>query len=264
MLDKHQLEGIDKSEHGKLIDMMQTAFRSVEIAGKNVIQSTDGEFLEYMLMEEEYFVETWLSQFAAGHIGERNYFNQRAWGEITQQFTKGVIVLNKEMQPVVLIRKFIDMDLSFEQQQYLDQYARMASQAKYIPDPREVDQIVTGFSDIVVGLTAQNPDYDTLTGLVPYQYYLDHGIDPVVVKQVLYIRDTYNYNGESLKENDEVMGKVETILYKHQRGQGTTPDERAFIDAITNGEFIFDGNLNGVDNDQPSAPAAEEEFDPLA
>lgn len=266
MVDKTQFEGIDKSKHGKLIEFMTDAFRSVEIAGKNVIQTPDGEFIEYVLMEEQYFVDNWLVQFAIGHVGEKNYFNHSEWSRLTNAFTKGVIVLNEDKQPVVLIRKFIDMDLNYMQQHYLQDVAGQASDAKFIPNKEEADELVNRFADAVKVITSQNPDYDTLTSMIPLEYYLSKGVDPTVVKQVIYIRDNYQIDGKPIEPDCEVMKEVEAILYKYARQERVTDKEKALVQEITNGDFIFDETSNKVEGKinqaEETTPAAG--FDPLA
>lgn len=264
MADKALFENIDQSKHASLIDLMTNNFRHVEIAGKQVIQTLDGEFVEYVLMEESFFVENWLVQFAIGHVGTKNYFNHAEWSRLTDGFTKGAIILNEDKQPVCLIRKFIDMDLSTAGQTYLDHFAREASKAKFVPKD-EADELIRGFADVVGKIAEQNPDYDTLTAMIPYEYYIRHGVDPTVVKQCIWIRDNYKFAGEAIDPESDIMKAVEIVLYKHARGEATTEKERALVFNITNGDFNFDGTINTVDTaiseekEQPK-PA----FDPLA
>ncbi|QYN80025.1 hypothetical protein PQD71_gp132 [Kosakonia phage Kc263] len=255
-------EGIDVSKHSKLVDLLGS-IRSVEINGKTVIQTQDGEFIEYVLMDEQYFVEHWLVQFAIGNVSGRNYFNQEAWNKLTDGYTKGVIILNDDQQPVVLIRKFIDMDLNANQQAIFDQYTRTASHAANIPNKDEVDQIMTSLSSILSGVAQQNPDYDTLTALVPYEYYLSKGIDPTVVKQVIYIRDTYTYKGQPIQPDGDLLKQVEAILYKNARNELITKEEIALINEITDNQFEFNGTVNKVETNN-SQPAQEEKFDPFS
>ena len=259
------VQQLDKSKHGKLVDFLNSSFKSMEIGGKNVIQSPDGEFLEYVLMDEQYFLDNWLAQFAIGQVGQTNYFNHQEWSDMTQGFTKGVIVLNADQQPVVIIRKFIDMDLGVNAQSYLDYYARQAAHAVFIPEKSEVDEIVNHFSEVAVALTGQNPDYDTLTALIPYEYYLAHGVDPTVVKQVIHIRDNFSYKGEKLDESSEILPKVEEILYKNARGGKLTTFERDLISEITEDQFIFNDDTNIVDTNVQTTKAEQspDDYDPM-
>lgn len=266
MVDKTQFADIDRSKHGKLIEFMTDAFKSVEIAGKNVIQTPDGEFIEYVLMEEKYFIDNWLVQFAIGHVGEKNYFNHEAWSRLTNAFTKGVIVLNEDKQPVVLIRKFIDMDLNYMQKHHLQDVAGQASDAKFIPNKEEADELVNRFAEAVKVITSQNPDYDTLTSMIPLEYYLRNGVDPTVVKQVIYIRDNYKINDEPIEPDCEVMKEVEAILYKYARMEPVTAKEKALVTEVTNGDFIFDESPNKVEDkvNQTAESDQAADFDPLA
>lgn len=260
-----QLAGLDKYKHGKLVEFLSTTFKSVELGGKQVIQTPDGEFIEYVLMDEQYFLDNWLVQFAVGVTGNANYFNHEQWSKYTQQFTKGVIVINKDKLPTLIIRKFIDMDLSFQQQHLVDNYVRPAANAKFIPDEQEVDAIVTNVAMAIEQITAQNPDYDTLTAMIPMEYYLAHGVDPLVVKQVIWIRDNYTYQGEAIAPDSEVLARIEEILYKNARGELISFNDKEFVEEVTNGEFIFNTEPNKVGDkvsNQKSSQEDEGEFDP--
>lgn len=262
---KEQLKNLDKSKHGHLIEFLTDTFRSVEIDGKQVIQTLDGDFIEYVLMEEDYFVQNWLVQFAIGHVGKKNYFNHAEWSRMTDAFTKGVIVLNTDYQPVLVIRKFIDMDLGNNLQHFMDQASARAGQAKFVPNKDEVDQMLAQFASDVTTIAEQNPDYDTLTAMVPYEYYLRHKVDPTVVKQCIWIRDNYQFAGKPIDPDSDLMKAVEIVLNKYARKEETTEKERALVVNLTNGDFIFDGYDNEVDTQNSTAenvPAAK--FDPLA
>jgi hypothetical protein len=262
MADKSAFANVDRAKHGKLEELL-TSIKCVEIAGKQVIQTPDGEFLEYVMMEEEFFVDNWLSQFAIGNVAGRNYFNQDAWNKMTDGYTKGVIVLNTDKEPVVLIRKFIDMDLNVNQAAYVEQYTRHASHAANMPNKEHVDAVVTSLADIISAVTVQNPEYDTLTAMIPYEYYLSKGVDPAVLKQVIYIRDTFTYKGETIDLESDLLKKVEAILYKNARDEKINKAEVALIDEITQGSFIFNDESNKVDN-KVSNSTVEKPFDPLS
>lgn len=260
------LKGLDKARHGKLIDFLTTSFKAVDIGGKQVIQTPDGEFIEYVLMDEEYFVANWLTQFAIGHVGETNYFNHQEWSRITDGFTKGAIILNSDKEPTCIIRKFIDMDLSTNLQAVMDHYARQAGHAINIPDKGEQDQIINSFADIATKVAEQNPEYDTLTAMIPFDYYLRHGINPNVVKQVIYIRDNFTYKDAPIEADSELMTKIEQTLYKNSRGDVISNKDKALIEEITQGQFIFNGDDNKVDTkvSVQSESTDPVEMDPLA
>lgn len=259
MASKETFEGIDKTKHGKLINFMSNSYRYAEVGGKQVIQTADGEFVEYTLMEEEFFVDNWLMQFAIGNVADKNYFNHEAWSKLSDGFTKGVIVINSEQQPVCLIRKFIDMDLNETQEQYMSLESRKASVAKYVPNEMEADQIVQSYADAVELITGQNPDYDTLTAMIPWSYYLSHGINPTAAKNVMYIKDVFNCPEEDIDE-------VQRLMYKNESAEVLTAKEKAFISKLTQDTFIFNDGSNKVeDNNSANQVVAEpEEFDPFA
>lgn len=258
MATKETFAGVDKAKHGKLMRFMQNSYRYAMVGGKQVIQTADGEFIEYAIMEEQFFVENWLMQFAIGTVNDINYFNHTEWSRITDGFTKGVIVINEEKQPVCLIRKFIDMDLNVNQEYHLQNAARHGSQAKFVPDSMEADMIIQKFAEDVDMITAQNPNYDTLTAMIPMEYYRQHGIEPDAAKNVMYIREHYGCS-------DENLDRVRDIMYKNTRGENISNEDKLFIIELTNDEFIFNSDENKVQDKvhfNPDEP--NDDFDPLA
>lgn len=263
MHETNKFANLDKYKHGELIDLITNNFKVVEIGGKQVIQTPDGDFIEYVLMEERFFLDNWLAQFAIGLTGNKNYFNHEQWSKYTEQFTKGVIVINDNKDVVLVIRKFIDMDLNYAQQHVVDDIVRKGSGAKYVPDPMEVDQILNSVAQGISEATSQNPDYDTLTALIPMEYYLAHDVDPNVLKQVIWIRDNYTYKDEPIDPEGDILPRIEAILYKNARDEFVSNEEKALVEEITNGEFIFNSGSNKVD-DKVSHMSQEDDFDPLA
>jgi hypothetical protein len=262
MATEKQFDQIDQVKHGKLMDFL-TEIRSIDIAGKRIIQLPDGEFAEHVLMEEDYFVENWLTGFAIGFVNGKNYFNQDGWYQITDGYTKGVIVLNANKEPVVVIRKFIDMDMSINNQSYLEYYVRtMGANAKFNPNKAEVDATLNELTNIVQKLTEQNPEYDTLTMMVPWEYYLSKGVNPTVLKQVIYIRDSFSYKGVPLSEDEELLKQVEDILKRNAEKKPVTVAEKNLIGEITGNTFIFHDGSNVVETKTSSD--SEKEFDPLS
>lgn len=261
MAAEQDFESIDKIKHGKMVDFLQT-IKSVEIAGKNVIQLPDGEFAEYILMEEEYFVNNWLSQFAIGFVNGHNYFDQEGWYRLTDAFTKGVIVLNEDKEPVLLIRKFIDIDISSNNRSYLEYHInKIGANAKFNPNKAEVDQTLGTLTEIIEKLTEQNPDYDTLTMMIPWEYYISKGVNFYIMKQLIYIRDNFKYQGLPVKGNEELLIQIEDILKRNALKQPVHQKEKELISEITNNTFIFyDGEYVVEAN---SSPVSQKEIDPL-
>lgn len=262
MANEQDFGNIDKIKHGKMLEFLQS-IKSVEIAGKNVIQLPDGEFAEYVLMEEEYFVNNWLSQFAIGFVNGVNYFDQEGWFRLTDAFTKGVIVLNADKEPVLLIRKFTDIDMSSNNRSYLEYHVnKIGANAKFNPNKAEVDQALGTLTEIVEKLTEQNADYDTLTMMIPWEYYLSKGVNFYIMKQLVYIRDTFSYKGVPVKGNDELLTQIEDILKRNALKQPILIREKELIAEITGNTFIFYDGPNSVETkDSSSAPAKE--IDPL-
>lgn len=248
-----EFTGIDAQKHGELLDMLRD-LRSMDIGGHKVMQLPDGEFVEHVLMDEEYFIANWLPLFAIGMVNGKNYFNQDSWNVLTDGYTKGVIVLNKEKEPVLVIRKFIDMDLGINHKNYLDQVTRQAAHAANIPDKADVDSIVNNVATIIEQVTSQNEEWDTLTMMIPWQYYLDHGINPYVSKQVVYIRDTFSYKGVKMNHpiNGDLLDQVTDILLRNSRSEKITPAEKALVNEITQNTFIFNGEANKVEDQSSS------------
>lgn len=261
MATENDFSNIDKVKHSKMVDFLQS-IKSVEIAGKNVIQLPDGEFAEYVLMEERYFVENWLTQFAIGFVNGINYFDQEGWFRLTDAFTKGVIVLNEDKEPVLLIRKFTDIDMNANNRSYLEYHVnKIGSNAKFNPNKAEVDTALNTLTEIVEKLTEQNKDYDTLTMMIPWEYYISKGVNFYIMKQLIYIRDNFSYKGQPIKGNEELLIKIEDILKRNALKQPVYTKEKELINEITNNTFIFyDGEYLVETKDSPSS---QKEIDPL-
>lgn len=251
---------IDPQKHGELLGMLEK-IRSVELNGQKITQLPGGEFVEHVLMDEDYFVENWLPLFAIGFVNGRNYFNQTDWNRLTDGYTRGVVVLNKEKEPVLVIRKFIDMDLGPDHKNYLDHVTRSASQAANIPSKEEVDAVIGNVATLVEKITSQNQEYDTLTMMIPWDYYLAHGINPYVSKQVVYIRDTFSYKGVEMSnpDNGDILDQVTDILMRNSRNENVTAAEKALVGEITQNTFIFNGDVNKVEDQNSST--TNEQFD---
>lgn len=253
---------IDNRKHSKLLELA-ASIKSLEINGQQILQTPDGDFVEYVLMEEEFFVDNWLSQFAIGRVGGKNYFNQQGWNVITDGYTKGVIVINEDKDAVLIIRKFIDMNLNANQRHALESYTRGASETLHIQDKARVDEAVDSLSIVIGKITEiKNPDYDVLTAMIPLEYYLSKGINPFVMKQVIYIRDTYKYKDIPMVEQEDVLKKVEQILHNNIIGMKIPIEDIKLVTEITNGEFIFNGSENVVETNKPVQP--EKPYDPFS
>lgn len=253
---------LDKSKHSKLIDFLTNNFNSIKLDGKEVIQTLDGDFIDYVLMDEDYFASNWLTQFAIGRVGDKNYFNLEGWYELTDSFTKGVIVINRDKLPTCLIRKLTDMNIDPNEQNFLTHFSRIASNACHIPDKQEVDQLLAGFADAVTRVVSKE-QADGLTDLIPLPYYQSFGVYPDVLKQVIFIRDNYKYEGNPITpDNTELLKRIEDILLKNHLGESVSLDEKKLINEITKGDFIFNGTSNTVD-DKNTNTQETEIFDPL-
>lgn len=263
MASEQEYGHIDQNKHGKMLEFLQS-IKTVEIAGKNIIQLPDGEFAEYVLMEEEYFVNNWLAQFAIGFVGGKNYFDQASWFKLTDAFTKGVIVLNEDKEPVLVIRKFTDIDMSANNMSHLEYHVRkIGANAKFNPNKAEVDQALGSLTDIIQKLTAQNKDYDTLTMMIPWEYYISKGVNFYIMKQLVYIRDNFSYKGVPVNGNDKLLDQIEDILKRNALNEPVHAKEKELINEITGNTFIFNTGGNVVETkDTPSEP--EKEFDPLS
>lgn len=253
----------DVYEHDRLIDMLVYSFKKHNIGGKDVFTSPEGDLLDYVLMEEQYFIDNWLTQFAIGRIGEKSYFDLDYWNELTENLTKGVIILDSDNVPILIIPKFVGSNFTPDEQSFIDSKSRLAASAKDIPDQREVAQILNAFSQQITRVISAGRDYeDPLTKLIPVEYYQKHNINTEVLKQVIYIRDHFKYNGEAIEPESEVIGNIEKILLKNFNRENISKEEKNLINEITGGNFIFNSDSNTVDT-KNSSPQEEEPFSPF-
>ena len=247
----------DQMSHGELIEFLTQAFNHAEIDGNVVLQTKEGEFLDYVLMEEQYFVDNWLTQFAIGFVGGKSYFDHESWYKLTIGFTKGVIVVDQSKSPVLIIRKFLEAVIPEEGIAVLERCAAAAGVAKVVADNAEKTKIINQLAEQIkyISEVADKHVSNSITDLIPDSYYQKHDIHPLTLQQVIYIRDRYKYKGEQITPENPVLGRVEKILKDwNLHGIATAPDQ-AFIKELTNGEFFFD---NGKDMVEPKVPLLDD------
>lgn len=267
VIDKTGLDEINRMDHGDLIEFLTSSFKYADVAGQRVIQTPDGLFVEHVLMEESYFVDNWLTQFAIHQVGDKNYFNMEEWNILTDGFTKGVIVINENKLPVLIIRKFTDMNLSNANADKLNFCGSYASRAHHAQD-RERDELIKQFVTQVQAISENESRGNTIPEMVPLDYYRQHGVDPLTMQQVIYIRDNYHHAGSPIDPDSDILKRVENILFGWNVDNKISPEDKAFILETTNNQFSFDYDHHYVDTtDQPNVttkPEEPEAFDPLA
>ncbi|QDB70472.1 hypothetical protein CF8_0060 [Aeromonas phage CF8] len=267
VIDTTELNTIDRMDHGDLIEFLTSSFKYADVGGQRVIQTPDGLFVEHVLMEESYFVENWLTQFAIHQVGDKNYFNMEEWNILTDGFTKGVIVINENKTPVLIIRKFTDMGLSSAAADKLNFCGSYASRAHHAQD-RERDELIKQFATQVQAISESETRGNTIPEMIPLEYYRQHGVDPLTMQQVIYIRDNYQHAGSPIDPDSDILKRVEKILFGWNVENKITADDKAFVLEITENQFSFDYDHHYVDTaDQPNVitkPEEPETFDPLA
>ena len=260
-------ENVDKFAHGDLFEFLSKSFAFTEIAGQRIIQTPDGLFVEHVLMEEEYFVQNWLTQFAIGHAGEKNYFDMETWNQLTDNFTKGVIVINEDRHPVLIIRKFTEMVLPDDLMEKLAFCSNYASKAKFVTDEAEKTALIKQFAEQVNAITTYaGVDEDSLTSLIPPAFFEKHGIHPLTMKQLIYIRDTYKVAGQSIDPDSDIFKRLESVITRFNKGEKVNDQDKKFVLEITQNEFLFDYEDHSIEEpiSIEKTPSEPEDFDPLA
>lgn len=244
--------------HGALYQFITDTYKTVEIDGREIIQTPDGQFMEHVLMEQDYFVENWLSQFALATVGGKCYFDYSGWGEMTAQFTKGVIVVDQEGDVIAVIDKFAQANLPEDAKGVLDRVAREAGVANLVPDENEKSRIINTLAAQTkfIGDTADQKVAVTLTDMVPAHVYKRFGVNPLVMQQVIFIRDRFG-----AKEED--MERIEQVLTKWNEEHVASKQDREFIATVSKGNFIFDESGHLVDEVVGKEEADEEPFNPF-
>lgn len=246
---------MSEMEHGHLLEL-QDSLKTIIMDGNVVTQSSTGELLGYTAMYESVFVNNWIAQFALDEVNGKQYFNFKAWADITDSFRNGVIVVEDGTNtPMFIIPSFASPIVTNDESRTLSWYAGKAAEAKFIPDDVTKDQIIKGFAERVKEILAGNAT-EGYTKLVPDWVYARNGIVPVAMKAMIYIRDVYG-----TVDDEEVFKKAEAIMRKHYTGEIVSEVEKEFIWGLTNNEFIFDLNQTDAGNKEPDQPLVEEEDD---
>lgn len=228
---------IDEIEHGQLIEL-QNNIKSMMMDGRIVFQGRDGELLGYEAMYESIFVQNWISQFAINEVNGVRYFDLKGWSEVTDRFTKGVIVVEDETNiPMFIIPSFVRPNLTSEEGGTLAFYAGKAGEAKNVVSEHDKTAIINGLAKRTTEILNKdknsiNNDY---TSFVPDWVYHRNGIVPMAMKAMIYIRDNFH-----TVDDQDLFDKAEGIMKKFYTGQPITDSERNLIKDITHGTFNFD------------------------
>ena len=253
------------AEHGELLELMTNNFNHMLIDGHHVIQTDDGEFVEHVLMDEEYFVQNWLAQFAIARVGERNYFDMETWNAITDGFTKGVIILDADKNPQFVIAKFTDMHMSPTDRFVMAHAAAKAGNGKFIPDLGERGKLTQEFSQDIAQILTAN-EAPTIPEMIPEWFYQKHKVDRVTMAQVTFIRDNYQYAGQWLDPDGDILKKVEKVLGSWNQNRIASEEDKKFVIDLTGGVFNFDYTGNKVEAQiaEQEQPVVEEQEPPKA
>lgn len=249
----------DMIKHADLVSLIHANGENTFINGEQVIRDTNGRLVEHVVMDYNYFKDYWLSQFAIGRVGERNYFDLKHWAELTENFVKSVLIVNEEKQPLFIIPKLTRMVINSAQQQAMTEMAGIAGQARYIPDEAEKEKLVNWFAGNVQNVLGEEVVH--LSTFIPKAVFDQNNIIPTVLQQVIYIRDYYTRtDGKPFGPEDEELKRVEKIMVDNYHGRNITQSDRDFINKITNNEFVF--NVPGEDVNVDT-PEERQVFDPF-
>lgn len=227
----------DPFDHGKLIDMVDNMIEIYKIDGRTVIRSkTEGEFLDYILMGDQYFYDNWITQFAIGEVAGKNYFDMTTWSNLTEQFTKGVIVVHEETkQFLFLIPKFIEPIYDENNKFLIERLCGLASHAKFQTQIYEQNKTIETFAKCMQDISKNAAKHQGVTSLIPAPIYAFFNINPKVMKAVIYIRDQY----KTIQSGTTEMDKLTAILKKHFENEPVSLDEKQFVWDLTEHDFVF-------------------------
>lgn len=252
----------DSFEHEDLIELVDEKVVTYSADGKTISFSlAENEFVDYVLMGDEYFYNNWLTQFAIGTVAGRNYFDMSTWSEITDRFTKGVIVVHEETKAFLfIIPKFIEPNYSAEAQALICRLSRMAGRSKN-QSREEATKTVSAFAKLFQEISSKEKEHGGVTDLIPNRIYEMFKVNPKVLKDVIYIRDHFKTIGANDKNGDEAT----RIITKRYNNEPITKKEKEFIWSLTEGQYIFaDGGISEDNATQPSKPKKTVAFNPFA
>lgn len=264
----------DPEQHLELMEFLSNTFKFIKIDGHEIIQTKEGLFVEHVVIDQDYFNDNWLTQFAIGTVGGKNYFNMDGWSSITDGFVKGAIIVDKDKNYKFVIPKFVGLDLSFAARSKMLEIAHIGDEAKHIPDPQRRARAQNTYSAHVINIL-NNDDHGPrdLPSCIPEWYYKEHNVSPDTMQQVIYIRDTYKFAGNDIEPDGPVMERIKKVLYKWNTTNKASADDKKFIMDITNNEFSFDYEQDMVakeeqdkkvpDAPETTQPEVDEDFDPL-
>lgn len=226
----------DKDDHDELLQLVDEKVISYSADGRIISFSVgENQFIDYVIMGDEYFYHNWLTQFAIGTVAGRNYFDMTTWSEITDKFTKGVIVVHEQTKDFLfLIPKFIEPNYDATAMAVITRLSRKAGNGKN-QSKENATKTVSVFAKLFTEITNRQKAHDGVTDLVPDRIYKMFNVNPKVLKDVIYIRDHFKTIGTS----DEAGDEATRIITKNYNGEKVTQKEKEFIWSLTNNQYIF-------------------------
>lgn len=242
--------GLDRIEHGLLMDLTDTDFNNVIIDGRIILQGKEGELLGYNVMYESVFVNNWLSQFAIDVVNGHCYFDMNGWSELTNTLVEGMIIVDDSTnQPLFVIPSFTRPLMSPEVSAQLSYVSNKASEAKHIVDQYEQTRYIMEYARVACEIMDGEKEVYGRTKLIPAEFYRKHDVVPDALKAMIYIRDFYKVD-----PNSDTFTKIDRIINNHYRGKPVTAQERQLVFEVTEGTFTF-GETNHSQTTEAVKPA---------
>jgi len=178
--------------------------------------SKDGKPLNAItLMKESEFVKNWIIQFALNTSASgNNYFNFPAWGELSNQHTMAVMVVDDEDEDKTLfiIKPFASYEMSDKERDVLQQtHSAMLSSIQASVDG-QIPQLSTTFIADEASKHMERPSRKPIHELVPIEFFHKHKVYPYALHAVYYIRDEL-YKG---KIDQSILFKLKDIFEKEE------------------------------------------------
>ncbi|QCW23214.1 hypothetical protein HWC35_gp120 [Vibrio phage USC-1] len=213
-------------------------------------------------IHEKAFVNRWLDQFALGFVGPTNYFDARAWGELTHGHQRGVVIVDDKGEAIFVIPPLSRIQLNETEQYVLDLAHKNftnASSAEQTGDAHRAKEIVRQTSELIK--THISDETITVTHLIPEWFYTKYGVVPYIKRSMIYCRDMYGLNPD-IKEDWEMAKSVFTNIHNKV---ALTQEQLIFMEILTEGEFTPPDYVpvNEPSEISPESPSNSEDFDPF-
>ncbi len=184
------------------------------------------------VMDEITFRDHWMFQFLIGYCGEKKFFNENAWKDLTNDGKSGMLIheAGNPSKPLFVVPPLSDMNFSPEEAGNIQAISQFMSGAKSAVDDHQASKILREGKNYIDQATKKVDR--RLADLVPLWFTEKYGVDRELVVRMTYCRVRYG-----LQPNTEAWTYAEECFKTILAGNAPDKHQIEFLDVLTQGEY---------------------------